>query len=312
MLNRLLRSPVIIAHLLLIAVALIWGASFSLVKSALNDASPLLFSLLRMSLAFAVLAAINFRAVLTMSRREWIYAALAGIFIGLGYQFQTPGLALTTASKSAFISGLTVVFVPLLSFIPKARPQGMAAPHWNALLGALVAFAGLILLTTPPNAGSNLLAGIGLGEALTLACAIAFAFHMLILARAAKITRARTLGTVQIGVAALLMLVTLPLGGRPFIHPSPRLFIALAITALLATAAAFTIQSWALQHLSATHAALIFTLEPVFAWLTSLIFLHERLGHRALSGAALILGGILITELWPASNRGLHPSTEDI
>jgi drug/metabolite transporter (DMT)-like permease len=301
------------ARLLLLAVVLIWGTTFTIVKSALSDASPLLFNLLRMLLAFAVLAALNYRALQQATRRDLAYAAVAGIFLGLGYQFQTAGLALTTASKSGFITGLVVVIVPILSLIPGVRPPGSPRTRWSGLTGALIAFAGLVLLTIPAGASRSLFSGIGLGEGLTLACAIAFAAHLLTLGHAARFTSAGTLGTVQVGVAALLMLVTLPLGGHPTFHLTTRLIVALAITSILATAAAFTIQSWAQQHLSPTHTALIFTLEPVFAWLTSLLFLHERLGSRALTGAALILGGILITELWPvASPHSLHPTSEDV
>lgn len=311
MLNRIQRSPVVAAHLLLLAVVLVWGTTFTVVKTALADTSPLLFNLLRMVLAFVVLATVNWKSLRNISRRELLYATTAGIFLGLGYQFQTTGLALTTPSKSAFITGLVVVIVPLLCLIPGVKPAGLPSTRWSGLIGAVIAFAGLILLTTPPGSGVALFKGIGLGEALTLACAVAFAAHLLTLGHAARFTSARTLGTVQIGVAALLMLLTLPIGSRPFSHATPRLFIALAITSVLATAAAFTIQSWAQQHLSPTHTALIFTLEPVFAWLTSLLFLGERLGPRALSGAALIIGGILVTELWPAAaSHGLHPGSE--
>ena len=304
------KSQARTAHLLLLAVVLIWGTTFTVVKSALPDASPFLFNLLRMAIAFAVLTAVNFRSLRQATRRDLLYASVAGLFLGLGYQFQTTGLALTTASKSGFITGLVVVIVPLLTFIPGVRPPHTPATRWPALAGALTAFTGLILLTT--TGASGLFSGIGLGELLTLACAIAFAAHLLTLGHAARLTSARTLGTIQIGVAALLMLLTLPIGGRPTFHATPRLFIALAITSILATAAAFTIQSWAQQKLSPTHTALIFTLEPVFAWITSLLFLHEHLNSRALSGAALILGGILVTELWPVlSPHSLHPTNED-
>jgi drug/metabolite transporter (DMT)-like permease len=136
-----------------------------------------------------------------------------------------------------------------------------------------------------------------LGEWLTLACAVAFAAHLLTLAHAAPQLSARRLGTLQIAFAAIFMLLTLPLGGRPTLHLTPISVIALAITALLATAAAFTIQSWAQQILPPTHTALILTLEPVFAALTSLLFFHERFGPRELLGAALILAGILLAEL---------------
>jgi drug/metabolite transporter (DMT)-like permease len=93
----------------------------------------------------------------------------------------------------------------------------------------------------------------------------------------------------------------LPLGGSIYLSMTPRLIIALAVTGLLATAAAFTIQSWAQQHLPPTHTALLLTLEPVFAWLTSFLFFGERLGSRSVTGAVLILGGILLIELFSST-----------
>lgn len=309
--NRNSRS--LTAHLLLLGVVLIWGTTFPIVKAALQDCSPLLFNLLRMALATVALLCINFNAVRKATRRELAYSTLAGIFLALGYQFQTAGLALTTPTKSAFITGLVVVIVPFLAVIPGIRPTAAHAPKAHAFLGALIAFAGLVSLTTPPGSGAFLLQGFRLGELLTLACAFSFAAHLITLSHAAAFTRARTLGTIQIAVATLIMLVSLPLGGRPHLHVTPALLIALVVTGLLATAAAFTIQSWAQQFLSPTHTALILTLEPVFAWLTSLLFLGERLSPRALSGAALILGGILLIELWPtASPAPLHPTDGDI
>ena len=293
------RNQTFAAHLLLIATTLLWGATFTLVKSALADVSPLLFNLLRMALAFTILAAINWRTFRNLTKRDLYFGSLAGVFLGLGYQFQTAGLAHTTASKSAFITGLIVVIVPLLSTLPIARHHTAAKPTPATFAGAILAFVGLIFLTTPPNSGAALLSGLHLGEYLTLACAVAFAAHLLTLSQAAPYLDARRLGTLQIGFCTLTLLITLPLGGHPTLILTPRLLIALGITAILGTAAAFTIQSWAQQHLPASHTALIFTLEPVFAWLISLIFLHEHLGPRALSGAALILAGILTAELLP-------------
>jgi len=311
-----------LAHLLLLAVVVVWGTTFSLVKAALADTTPMLFNLLRMTFAFAMLAAVNGRALRGMSRSEVKLGAAAGVLLGLGYQLQTIGLAHTTATKSAFLTGLVVVIVPLLSAVPGVRTAGARRPPVDAYLGAALAFAGLVLLTTPAGSGYALLAGMHLGEWLSLGCAVAFAGHLLMLARAApgesaaaSWQTARRLGTQQIGFAALLMLVTLPLGGRPTFHAAPELWIALGVTAVLATAAAFTIQTWAQQHLPASHTALIFTLEPVFAWLTALLFFGERLGARALVGAGLILAGILLAELSPLSRptsgggQGLIPIT---
>jgi drug/metabolite transporter (DMT)-like permease len=289
------------AHVLLLVVVLVWGVTFSLVKSALTATTPLMFNLVRMALAFAVLAAVNWPSLRGMTRTDLKLGAAAGLFLGLGYQFQTTGLKFTTASKAAFLTGLVVVIVPLMSAIPGVALPGSLRPTFDTYAGAVLAFAGLVLLTSPPGAGTALFSGIGLGEWLCLGCAVAFAAHLLMLARAAPRVSARRLGTLQIGFAAVVLLVTLPLGGRPTFHSSAMLWIALGVTAVLATAAAFTIQSWAQQHLPASHTALIFTLEPVFAWLTSLLFFGEELGRRAMLGAGLILAGILLAELRPTS-----------
>jgi drug/metabolite transporter (DMT)-like permease len=293
------RRQSLTAHLLLIAVTLVWGCTFPLVKAALREVSPLLFNLLRMALASAVLLAFNHRTLKQLTRPQLKLCALAGLCLALGYELQTTGLTRTTPSKSAFLTGLVVVMVPLLSTVPGLRVPDTPRPHAAAYLGALIAFAGIILLTSDPHAGLALLSGLHLGEWLTLLCAVAFAVHLLTLARGANRIPARTLGTLQIVFATLTMLLFLPLDRPLRFHLTPTVVTALAVTAILATAAAFTIQSWAQQHLPASHTALIFTLEPVFAWLTSLLFLGERLGPRNLTGAGLILLGIVLAELGP-------------
>lgn len=290
---------------------MVWGATFVLVKNALRDASPLVFNLLRMSLAFVSLAIVNHRRLRGMSHKTVLAGLIVGFFLAAGYQFQTAGLARTTAAKSAFITGLVVVFVPLLTLVPAIRPADAHAPGWNAGAGAVLAFAGLFLLTTPAGTTwANLFTSIGLGDLLTLACALAFAGHLLSIAHTSKQVPAGQLATLQIGFAALLMALTLPLGAETYLHMTPRLIVALAVTSLLATAAAFTIQSWAQQHLPPTHTAILITLEPVFATITSFLFLHERLGARSLAGAGLILAGIAAIELVPtAAPVAAHPGS---
>ena len=307
MLRRL--SPTTLAHLLLLAVVFVWGATFVLVKDALQDVSPLLFNFLRMTLALVALVLVNQRQLRHISRRALFSGSIVGLFLAAGYQFQTAGLALTTPAKSAFITGLVVVFVPLFTIVPALRPANSPPPRWTAAVGALLAFSGLLLLTTPAGTTlQNLFTSIGLGDLLTLACAIAFAGHLLALAHTSHRVNTGQLATLQIGVAALIMAITLPLGGKPHLTLTPRLTIALAITSLLATAAAFTIQSWAQQHLPPTHTAILLTLEPVFACLTSFLILHEHLGRRSLLGAALILAGIAFIELLSASAPlPIHP-----
>ena len=290
-------SPSALAHILLLAVVAVWGVTFVLVKDALQDASPLLFNLFRMILAFIALTIINYRQLRHITHAALISGSIVGLFLAAGYQFQTAGLARTTAAKSAFITGLVVVFVPLLTAIPLLRPPNAHAPRWTTAVGALLAFIGLLLLTTPAGTSwQNLFTSIGFGDLLTLACAIAFAGHLIALAHTSNRVPIGQLATIQIGTAAIIMMITLPIEGKPHLSLTPRLLIALAVTSVLATAAAFTIQSWAQQHIPPAHTAILLTLEPVFAWLTSFFFLHERLGPRSLCGAALILIGIILTE----------------
>ena len=120
------RYPVsnsILAHALLLAVVVVWGATFPLVKAALRDASPLLFNAIRMSIATVALVLINFRQLRSASRPAVLAGLAAGLLLGAGYQFQTAGLARTTATRSALITGLVVVFVPLLALLPFVSSQ---------------------------------------------------------------------------------------------------------------------------------------------------------------------------------------------
>ncbi len=283
-----------LAQILLLAVVAVWGSTFALVKSALRDASPLLFNLLRMAIAAAALWIVNYRNLRALSRRTVLAGMTAGLLLAAGYQFQTVGLSRTTAAKSALITGLVVVFVPILTLFPSLRPKGTSPPRATTALGAVLAFSGLVLLTTPPGRVSG---GIGLGECLTLACALAFAGHLLALGHLAPAIPAGQLATLQISFAALFMALTLPLAGGLHLRLSPRLVIALAVTGLFATAAAFTIQSWAQKHLPPANTAILLTLEPVFAVIISLLFLGDRMTPRSGLGAALILAGIAVVEL---------------
>ena len=297
------------AYLLMTFVVAVWGSTFVVIKGALADATPAAFNLARMTLAFLVLAIAYHRYWRGIRRWQIGIGAVVGLCLAAGYQFQTIGLVRTTPSKSAFITGLVVVLVPLFSIIPGLRPPGARAPRWNAFTGAALAFVGILLLTAPPAAqgpGAGGPAGmlpdlssINIGDVLTLGCSISFAFHCLALGHASPRISFQPLALLQVGFCAVFMALSLPLIERPHIAWTPRIAVALAIAAVLATAAAFSIQSWAQSILPTTHTALILTLEPVFAWITSFLFTGERLGLRPAIGALTILAGIALTELVP-------------
>jgi drug/metabolite transporter (DMT)-like permease len=296
------------AYLLMTFVVAVWGSTFVLIKGALADSTPAAFNLIRMTLAFALLAIAYHRSWRTLRRTHIAAGALVGLCLAAGYQFQTIGLVRTTPSKSAFITGLVVVLVPLFSIVPALRPPGARVPRWNAFLGAALAFLGILFLTssaTLPASSSELstflpdLSSINLGDILTFGCAIGFAFHCIALGHVSPRIPFQPLAILQVGFCAVFMAVSLPFIERPHVHFTARLVTALVIAAALATAAAFSIQSWAQSILPSTHTALLLTLEPVFAWITSFLITGERLGLRPASGAFLILAGIALTELVP-------------
>lgn len=263
---------------------LIWGSTFVLVQAALKDVSPIVFLAIRFSIATAALALL-FRS--RTRYRPTRGGLIAGGCLFAGYLFQTVGLQFTTASKSAFITGLAIPLVPLLSSIVY-----FSRPRFFELAGILCATSGMGLMTLP---GDSL--RIGRGDLLTFFCAVAFAAHIIAVGHYSGRISFESLSFMQVAAAAVLGLSTFWWIEKPVIHLTPVVLIALAMTGLLATALAFTVQAWAQQHTTATRTALIYSLEPVVAWLTSFWLMGELLSRRAAVGAALILTGILLVEL---------------
>jgi drug/metabolite transporter (DMT)-like permease len=282
----------------LVVMTLIWGATFVIVKRALADASTLLFLTIRFGTAAFLLALIfrndfrkDFRAShLGVSLRA---GALAGFFLFSGFALQTLGLRYTTASKAAFLTGFTTPMVAVLSSIVFRR-----APQFIEILGVATAFLGMALMTIPSGRFQ-----IGGGDLLVAGCAVAFAFHIL--------TTGRFAGKVDMGVFTVMQIATgAAMGAATFWWTEPvriqwtlPLIGALAVTSLFATALAFSIQTWAQRWTSPTRTALIFAMEPVFAWITSFLLLGELLSGRGAVGAVLILGGVLMVELKPFGLR---------
>ena len=263
---------------------LIWGCTFVLVQTALKHITPILFLAIRFSIAtLALLLLFRGRARLIPTRGGLI----TGGCLFAGYLFQTVGLQFTTASKSAFITGLAIPLVPLLSSVVYFN-----RPRFFELVGALCATSGMGLMTLQ---GDHL--AIGRGDLLTFFCAVAFAAHIIAVGHFSNRTGFESLSVMQVAVSAALGLATFWWAETPGLHLTPVVLGALVVTGLLATALAFTIQAWAQQHTTVTRTALIYSLEPVIAWLTSFCLLGEVLSRRAVVGAALILCGILIVEL---------------
>jgi drug/metabolite transporter (DMT)-like permease len=276
----------------LAAVSLIWGATFVVIKAALADASALVFILMRFVLAAVLLVALfGFRVRLwewEAVRAGWV----AGSLLFAGFVFQTMGLQYTTPAKSAFLTALSVVLVPLLLVVFFGR----RLPGW-AIAGVCAATLGTYYLAVPGGEFR-----IARGDALTLLCALAFAGHIVAVGHFAPRQRFAALAVWQVVVALGLSLVAVPLAAAAELETirlvwSSRLLLAVLATGGLATALAFSLQTWAQQFTSATHTAILYSLEPVFAAATSYLVIGERLTGRGLMGAGLILAGVLVAEL---------------
>lgn len=227
------------------------------------------------------------------SRGErWGRGALIGVFLFAGYAFQTAGLQYTTASKAGFITGLSVVLVPLFSAVLLRRP-----PKPWALAGVVLATVGMSLLSWEGDWH------VGLGEALVLGCAVSFAAHITAVGAFAPggdvlhltMTQIATVGVLSGGVAAFLE--------RPEGLPTLPVWGAAAFTGVLATSLAFGLQTAAQRFTNPTHTALIFAAEPVFAAVFGFLLAGERLGPRETLGCGLILLGMLTAELAPLLAR---------
>lgn len=289
MISRRLR-----ADLALVLVCLVWGSTFILVKGALEQVSTLLFLTIRFAAASVALA-IVFRAREEKGSWSHVQELRAGAIVGLclftGYCLQTSGLRYTTAAKAGFITGFYIPLVPLIGAIIYRR-----MPYWSEALGMILATAGMALLTMPSFGLS-----IGRGDLLVLGSTVAYALHILALGYFARFVSHRKLALYQISTGAILGALTFWWLETPNWHFTGEVLLALVVTSLLATAFAFSIQSWAQQFTTPTRTALIFSMEPVFAWAASFLIAGETLSGRALIGAGLILSGIVLAELKPAS-----------
>jgi drug/metabolite transporter (DMT)-like permease len=247
--------------------------------------------------------------VLGKIAKEEIFPGMRlAFFMFGGYCFQTAGLQYTTATNSGFVTGASVVLVPLLLGIF----WGRTLTRW-IYAGAFAALIGLYFLTVPAEG----LRYLNRGDVLTFIAAGFYAVHIILVGEYSQEHSVSALSLIQVAGCALM---AWPLTGiSAAIHWQPirflwgwPLFTSILICAVFATAVAFTVQLWAQQYTSPGHAAILFALEPVFAVITSYLLLHERLSARAWKGAGLVVGGILIAELLgePAAPEAPEPIFE--
>jgi drug/metabolite transporter (DMT)-like permease len=264
--------------LLLIVVTAVWGWTFVLVKDAVTQYPTLPFLQIRFALAALVMTIFVHRLP---TRREWKLGLIVGAALAGGYLTQTVGLAITSPGNAGLITGMVVVFTPLIGRI-------FGAPiRWWTWLATAVSLAGIVLL-----AGG--LSGLNIGDVLVLVCAVLFALQLVLLGRWSPGVRPAPLAMVQMIACVVLFSAGGSWSLRP---PSSAVWIAIAITGVFASALAFYVQTLAQRHIDPNRVALIFTLEPAWALVAAFVLAGQRFGLEQALGAALMLTAIVGHEL---------------
>ena len=283
------QLPQWVADLSLLMVTVIWGTTFVVVKNAIGEMTPMYFLALRFSLAALVLLVIP--GTVCGLKRAWRKTLLPGALLAMAYLLQTYGLIHTTASRAGFITGLSVILVPLfVSAIDRRRPSALV------LTGASISTIGLALMS---GGGSS---PLNIGDLLVMGCAVGFALQIIVVGRRAADLPPLSLTLGMLGTAALLFwpgaLQEL------FYHdtralPSTNAIMAILTTAILATSLAFYLQCRMQRFTTPSHTALIFSAEPVFAALFAFLLAGEILGPLGIFGGTMIVLGIVVVEALP-------------
>lgn len=277
-----------LADFSLLFVTVIWGLSFTILKSILGDQlSPIFFVFLRFLVACIVIFPFCARNLKKLGKKGFIGGVAIGGLLFFGFATQSVGIQFTTASKSAFITGLAVLFVPLFLFLHRKKSPGAA--NGLAILGAMF---GMYLLTDPAGGGLNK------GDFLTLLCAVAFGAQIYVLGIVVPGKDFLSLTFVELFTTMILAAVFLP-----FENIRTQMTLnavgAVLFLGILGTAGTIMVQNWAQQRTSAVRAGLIFTAEPVFAYMFASALLDDYFNPIQKIGGALIVLAVIASEIVP-------------
>ncbi len=273
-----------IATGLLVLLTAVWGSTFFLIRDLVTTVPPLDFLAIRFTIAALLMTLVFWRPMRALGRREWLAGLGLGALYGLAQILQTIGLAHTDASVSGFITGTYVVLTPLLSAL--LLRERVPRTTWYAVL---LATAGLAVLSLRG-------VSLGIGEVLTLGCAVVYALHILGLGRLSTPSNATGMAAVQMNVIAVLCVLAAVPDGITWPHGTGQ-WASVVYMAVAAGALALWVQTWAQAHMSATRAAIVMTFEPVFAALFAVLLGGEALTVRMLVGGLLVLAAMYLVEL---------------
>jgi drug/metabolite transporter (DMT)-like permease len=276
------------AEAALVGIAAVWGLTFVMVQDAVEEIEPMTFLAYRFLPAGLLVGAAFSRPLRQLPAAGWRAGLVMGAFLTAGYVAQTFGLEHTTASNAGFITGLFVVLTPLVGSLAFGLRIGRAA--WGA---ALLSAIGLLLLS---GTGGDLNLS---GDGVVLICACAFAFHILVTGRAVPRFDVGALVAVQLCACGLFCLAYAAIAGQLETPRGGTVWSALIVTALVASALGFLVQSYAQRHASPARTALILAAEPAFAGLFGYLLQDDRLSALAWTGAVLIMLAIVVVDVVP-------------
>ena len=275
------------AEIYLLIIVIIWGSTFALIKGVIELIPPYTYLTYRFLLAVLILVVIFWKRLKKFNIMILKKGSLIGIFLFLAYTLQTVGIKYTTATKAGFITGLSVVLVPIIShFFIKEKINR------NSVIGVVLAFAGLWFL----NYSSSL--SFNLGDFLVLLCAFCFAMHIISVGLFSKKLDYVLLAITQITVVFVLSLLMALIFERPAINLSysSDIWWSIVITGIFATALAFYMQNRFQRYSTATKTAIIFSGEPIFAAMFAYLLLGEKVGLVAWAGGLLIIFGMIVSQ----------------
>jgi drug/metabolite transporter (DMT)-like permease len=278
----------IVAELALVGIAAVWGLTFSLVQDAVARIPVMTFLAYRFIPAAVIVGVISHRQMRRLTRTGWRAGIVMGVFLTGGYVFQTLGLERTSAAHTGFITGLWVVLTPVVGAL-----FFHLRSDWHVWAAAVMSAIGLLLLSGFGGGGRVA------GDLLVLMCAVSFTFHVFATDRAVESQNVGSLVAVQLGFCGLFSLLAATAAGDLEGPRSGVVWLALAVTAVIASALGFFVQAYAQKEASPSRTALILASEPAFAGLFAYLLKGQGLTPLGWLGAALIMAAILSVELIP-------------
>ena len=273
----------------LIFVTIIWGFAFVVVKNSLDYVPPLYMMAFRFTIASVVLALLFLPKFKLLDKSTFFHGMILGIFLFAAYAFQTVGLQFTTAGKNAFLTTTYVMMVPFLNwFFHKSKPS------WNCVLAAIIALAGIGLLSLQGDFSMNR------GDVLTIICGFFFAVHIIFISRYTQTQDPVLLTILQLAFSALFSWIFAPFTDGCF--PLQETFRADVIVSMLylglfSTLLCFLLQNVCQKYLRASTTSLLLSFESVFGVIFSIIFLKEILTAKMIVGCVLIFFALVLSEI---------------